>query len=205
MKKIDWVNLKEKFRNINKKRLAVFFSFGLFLIILVWAFVTAGIITSNFNRSQLEGSGDNQGVEVQGVILTETKDDTKYWELYGETGAYNTEDKIALIDRVTGNFYKDNEVAMSFNSTKGTYNETKKEIILYDKTFVVLRDDTTLNCDRLVWSGSDKPIVVTGNIVINHKNQLVSTANKAYISPDYNVFRIVGKTSTKIYDLKEKK
>ena len=42
--------------------------------ILAWAFISAGIITHNFNRSQLTNSEDRQEAQINGIILTEDCD-----------------------------------------------------------------------------------------------------------------------------------
>lgn len=197
--------LKIDFEKFKQKRVIYSTAFILIAGVLAWAFITAGVITRNFNREQLVGTENRQELDIEGIILTETKEDKKYWEIYSETGHYNSDNKIALLENVTGNFYKDNEVSMSFESSSGTYNEDKKQIIMYNNTHIVLKDGTSLYCDRLTWSGSDKPILVNGNIRINRNNELVTTAEKAVISADYSSFKIIGKTVTKLYDLKEKK
>lgn len=193
------------FKKLGKKRLTYFIIFALLVCVLIWAFISAGIITRNFNRDQLVGTENKQELNISGIILTETKNDKKYWEIYGETGLYSSDNKVALLENVTGNFYSNNEVSMSFESSKGTYNEVKKQIRLYNDTHIVIKDGTTLYCDSLVWSGSDKDIVATGNIKINRNNELIATAEKALITPDYADFKIIGKTVTKLYDLKETK
>jgi len=180
---------------------------GLFIAVvgvLAWAFISAGVITRNFNRSQLVGTENRQELDVSSVILTETKGDKKYWEIYGEKGLYNSDNKVALLENVTGNFYSGSDVSMSFESTKGTYNEVRKQIILYENTHIVIKDGTSLYADRLTWSGSDKDVIAAGHVKINRNNELIATAEKAIISPDYSKFKIVGKTVTKLYDLKEK-
>ena len=194
--------------NIKKltKRQITYLSLVLIVVgVLAWAFISAGVITHNFNRDQLVGTQNRQEIDIEGIILTETKDDKKYWEIYGAKGYYNSDNKIAMMQKVTGNFYKDNEVSMSFESSSATYNEVKKEIILYNNTHIVIKDGTSLWADRLVWSGSDKEIVAKGNIRINRNNELIASAEKAVISPDYASFKIIGKSVTKLYDLKEKK
>lgn len=194
----------DKLKNLSRKRKIYL---GLFIgiaLVLAWAFITAGVITRNFNREQLVGTENRQELDISSIILTETKGDKKYWEIYGEKGYYNSDSKIALLENIAGNFYSNNEVSMSFESSKGTYNEIKKQIIMYENTHIVIKDGTTLYCDRLTWSGSDKEIVAEGNIKINRNNELQATAQKAIISPDYAKFRIVGKSVTKLYDLKEK-
>ena len=69
-------------------------------------------------------------------------------------------------DYSVGNFYKDNEVSMSFQSSKGTYNAQKKVIMLYQDTFIVLKDGMTLKADRLRYPGGDEPIIAKGNCAI---------------------------------------
>ena len=120
---MDWKNLPKKKR--------AYFTILLALGgILAWAFITAGIITHDFNRKQVQSQGDEQEAIVNGIILTETKDEQKYWEIYGENGKWDSAKGIAQLNNVTGNFYKDNEVSMSFESSKGTYNSKEGDITL---------------------------------------------------------------------------
>lgn len=193
------------FKKLTKKRKIYLLVCLVFVGVLAWAFIAAGIITRNFNREQLVGTENRQELDISSLILTETKGDKKYWEIYGERGYYNSDSKVALLENVTGNFYSNNAVSMSFESSKGTYNEIKKQIVLYKDTHIVIKDGTSLYCDKLVWSGSDKPVVAEGHIKINRDNELISTAQKAIISSDYSSFKIVGHTVTKLYENKGKK
>lgn len=193
------------FRDLSKKQIIYLSAVGAVVAVLFWAFISAGIITHNFNRDKLIGTENRQELDISGLILTETKEGKKYWELYGETGYYNSDNKVAILENVAGNFYKDNEVTMSFESSKGTYNEIKRQIILYDNTHIVIKGGTSLYADRLVWSGSDKDITAKGNVRINRNNELTATAESAVITPDYATYRIKGDTVTKLYKAKEKK
>lgn len=191
-------------RNLSRKQKAYIGAFAAVVGLLAWAFISAGIITHNFNRSQLQTDQDRQEAMINGIILTETKDEKKYWEIYGETGNYDSKNGVAMLNNVVGNFYdENNEVSMSFESSKGTYNEKKEQIILYEDTFIVLKDLTTLRANKLVWSGKDIPIVAEGNVRITRKSDLLSTAKKVEISPDYNKFKIIGNTVSKVYSDKE--
>ena len=93
-----------RWKNLSKKRKAYLIAFVAFVGILLWAFVSAGVITHNFNRSQLSTDQDRQEAQINGIILTETKDDKKYWEIYGETGTYDSTNGVALLDNCIGNF-----------------------------------------------------------------------------------------------------
>lgn len=191
-------------RKLSRKQKAYIGAFAAIVGLLAWAFISAGVITHNFNRSQLQTDQDRQEAMINGIILTETKDEKKYWEIYGETGNYDSKNGVAMLNNVIGNFYdENNEVSMSFESSKGTYNEKKEQIILYEDTFIVLKDLTTLRANKLVWTGKDIPIVAQGNVRITRKSDLLATAKKVEISPDYNTFKIIGNTVSKVYSDKE--
>lgn len=192
-----------KWSNLSKKQQVYAGAFIALASILIWAFISAGIITHDFNRNQLSADADNQEAIISGIILTETKDKTKYWELYGESGSYNSKNELAMMDNVIGNFYKDNEVSMSFQSSKGTYNAARKIIMLYQDTFVVLKDGTTLKADRLRYPGNDQPITAHGNVQITRGKQFLATADEIEISPDFESFKIKGSTTSKIYEEKK--
>jgi hypothetical protein len=193
---MDWKNLPKK------KRLYVIILLTLGSI-LAWAFITAGIITHDFNRKQLQAHGDEQEALANGLILTETKNDQKYWEIYGENGKWDSSMGVAQLSSVIGNFYKDNEVSMSFESSKGTYDQKKGDITLYEDTFIALKDGITLKADKLHWLNSHSPIVAEGHIRIQKGKELLSTAEKIIISPDYESFKIVGNTVSKVYEDKK--
>ena len=198
------MDLLEKIKNLSKKQKAYVSAFCAIVALLAWAFISAGVITHNFNRSQLQTDQDRQEASIDGIILTETKNEKKYWEIYGETGNYDSKNGVAMLDNVIGNFYDDeNQVSMSFESSKGTYNEKKEQIILYEDTFIVLKDLTTLRANRLIWSGKNIPTIAEGNVRITRKNELLSTAEKVEISPDYETFKIIGNAVSKVYSDKE--
>ena len=193
----------ERFKNLDKKKRTYLIAVFGVIFVMAWAFISAGIITANFNRAQIKGKQDEQKVDARGIIITETKDGKKYFEIYGETGNYSNDHSVATLHNVIGNFYKDNKVAMSFQSSKGTYDEKTGVITLYDHTYIVLEDFTSLNTDKLIWSGSDKETVAEGHVLIKKKNEMIATAEKGFISPGYEKFKIAGKTTTKLYSDKE--
>lgn len=195
----------EKIKRLDKKKKAYFLVIFLIVGVMAWAFISAGIITCNFNRSQVSQSKDEQKVDAIGIIITETKDGGKYFEIYGENGNYSNDHSIATLNNVVGNFYKDGEVAMSFQSSKGSYNENDKTITLYENTYIVLKDETSLEADKLCWYGSDKDTVAEGHVKIKKGKEMKATADKCIICSGYENFKIIGRTQTTIYgDNKEK-
>lgn len=191
------------FKKLSKKK-RVYLLITLALTgVLLWAFVTARIITHDFNRQMVSGKQNEQEAVVKGVILTETKNDQKYWEIYGDTGHWHSQNGIAELDGVWVNFYKDNKVTMSIKSSKGTYDSKTKVIKLYEDTFIALIDGITLNADKLTYVSSENPIVAEGHIKVRKDDTMLSTADKIIISPDYENFKIVGNTVTKVYEDKK--
>lgn len=191
------------FKNLSKKKRTYLLITGAIVGVLLWASITASVITRDFNRQQVANNQDQQQATVKGVILTETKDKVKYWEIYGETGKWDSLNGVAQLDNVLANFYKDNEVSMSLESSKGTYDSKNKIITLYEKTFVVLDSGITLNADKLTYVDAKTPIIAEGHVKISKDNQLLSTADKITISPTYDNFRIEGHTVSKVYEDKK--
>lgn len=191
--------LLKKFRTMDKKKRAYLLSVLAIIFVMSWAFISAGVITSNFNRTQVKGGADEQKVDAIGVIITETKQGSKHFEIYGESGSYSNDHSIATLNNVVGNFYKDGEVAMSFQSSKGSYDEKAGTITLYDNTYIVLKDETSLKTDKLIWSGSDEDVIAEGNVKIKKSNDMQAIADKCIIGAGYEKIKIIGKTKTEIY------
>ena len=70
---------------------------GLILVgVLSGAFIYANILTHGLNRDSLKEKENSQELTVNDIILTETKEGIRYWEIYGETGNYESENKDAI-------------------------------------------------------------------------------------------------------------
>lgn len=190
------------FKQLSKKKRVYLMIMLALTGILLWAFVTAKVITHDFKR-QMNSNKTEQEALVKGVILTETKNDQKYWEVYGDAGHWNGESGVAQLDGVLANFYKDNKVSMSLKSSKGTYDSESKVITLYEDTFIAIEGGITLNADKLTYVSSSEPIVAEGHIKVRKDNSLISTADKIVISPDYSDFKIMGHTVSKVYEDKK--
>lgn len=191
--------LYSRFMNLDKRKRSYILVVLFIVLVMAYAFISAGFITANFNRSQVNKAENDQKVDAKGVIITETKDGKKYFEIYGETGHYSNDRNVASLNNVIGNFYQNGEIAMSFQSSKGTYDETTGVITLYDHTYIVIKDGVSLNADKFIWSGSDKETVAEGHVIIRKNNEMMSVAEKGVISPGYTHFKIIGKTQTKVY------
>lgn len=194
-----------KWQDFTNKQKIYIIAFTAIVIVLLWSFFSAKLLTSGLNRKDISQNEDNQQAVVEGIILTETKDEEKYWEIYGDTGVYDSKQEVATLNGVLANFYKENQVSMSIQSSQGTYNAREKTITLFNDTYLVIKDGLTLNADKLVWSGNDKPIFAYGNVVITKDDQFMANADEIEISADYEDIKIKGNTTSKIYGSKDEK
>ena len=164
-----------------------------------WVFIAAGVITKNFKKEALKSAGEKQEVNVKNLIITETKEDKKYWELYAEKGYYDNQNKVVILYNVIGNFYDNDEVVLSMESSMGTYSEEKKKVVLYDNSYFIYKDGTDVRADRFVWEGNDKDIKAQGNVIIRKSGELRTFSKEAVLSEQMTNIKIIGRSRTELY------
>lgn len=189
-----------------RKRNKFYIGLAILVIIgLIWAFVAGRMITKNFRKEILSNALEKQKVNVHGLIVTETKDGQKYWEIYAEEGHYNSTDKVVLLLNVFGNFYKDGEVVMSFKSDKGTLTEETKKVVLYQNSLIVYKNGEYVSADRITWRGKDTEITASGNILMEKKEQIRLRGDNASLSADWTEFKMKGNVKTELFGGEDKK
>lgn len=189
-----------KWQSFTKKQKIYIIAFSAITLVLLWSFFSAKFLTSGLNRKDLAQNGESQQALVEGIILTETKDEEKYWEIYGDSGLYDSKQETASLNNVHANFFKENKVSMSIVSSKGTYNAKDKTITLYEDTYLVIEQGLTLSADKLIYKGSDKPILAYGNVIITKGDEFAANADEIEISADYTNIKIKGNTTSRIFN-----
>ena len=170
------------------------------LIAVAWGFIWSWAITKTVRKNSKNESMKNQHAIVKNIIATETRDEKKYWEFYAKSGEYNSEHNSVLLNDVIGNFYDDKEnVVVSFKSSKGTYDEKTKKVILNGDNLFVGKDGSQLYADELIWQGSDKDILANGNVQFIQPDKLVTKSQKAVFNSTLTNFKIIGKAMVKLY------
>lgn len=191
---------------MNKKLILKILSFILLFALvwgLIWAYSISRIVKKNSKNSSLK----SQQAIVKNIIVTETKDEKKYWEFYAKSGSYTSENNKLQLNDIIGNFYdKEGQVVVSFKSDKGTYDELSKKVILTGDNLFVGKDSSRLHADELIWQGQDKDILANGNVQFIQQNKLVTKSNKAVFNSTLTNFKIMDNAKVKIYaDEKTKK
>ncbi len=183
----------------SKKNIGYVVLFSIIIIGCLWAFISASVITKSFKNKIIDQTYKNKEANIESLLVTETDNGKKLWELYADTGMYTDADNVVLLEDLVGNFYEDDKVKASFKADKGTYNNIKKQIILYDNVVLVYFDGTNISTDRLIYSGKNEDIVAIGNIRIEKPNEAIIMGNKAVLKGDFSGFHIIGRTKTQFY------
>ena len=194
----SWYNLLIM---LNKKKIYIIL-FSLIVLICLSGFIWSFVVTKDIRKSQKteKGAEKNQVVSVKNLVLTETKEEEIYWELYAAKGSYDSSTGAVILDEATGNFYNtENEVVLSFKSDIGTYDEETKKITLRGNTLVVAHDGSSIRADQIVFKGKDEDIVAKGHVVVSRNEDFVSFANEARFNSELTFFEIKGKTQTNVY------
>ena len=189
------------------KRKRIFKIIGLVVFIaILWGFVWSWAITKTVNKNNNDKSMKSQHAIVKNIIVTETQEEKKYWEFYAKSGEYDSENTSVQLNNIIGNFYdKNEEVAVSFQSDKGKYDETSKKVTLNGNNLFVSKNGSQLFADELIWQGSDKDILANGNVQYIQEGKIITKAQKAVFNSQLTNFKVIGKASTKIYTDEESK
>lgn len=157
------------------------------------------------NKQHLHGanqdniSDDNEKTSINELVLTETKDGQKFWELYAKSADLNDGKKQARLKNVIGNFYKDNKVVMSFTAPTAYYTDKTKDVVLTDRSKVVTNSDVTLISNQLTWSGTQDIIKANGNVKIINSDKLVTTSNFCIFNKEFTKVKVTGNSKTNVY------
>lgn len=184
---------------LSKKK--IYFIVFLSIAILCTAgFLWAWFVTRDIRKNVSGALNQSQKVIVKNLILTETKEQKKYWELYAKTGAYESSNKVVILTEIIGNFYdKDNNVALSFESPLGTYEDLTKTVTLQGETLIVSKDGSSILADKIEWGGKNSDIIATGNVRIKRNKELATISEKAVFNSDLTFFKIIGNSKTMLF------
>lgn len=187
-----------------KKRVKVSVIFiSVVLLACIAGFINAWRITGGIKMSDLtlEQKQDAEKVLVKNILLTETKEGKKYWEIFAKNGRYiNKTDKVLLYN-VTGNFYdKNGEVILSFYGDNGEYDSKLKKVVLTNNTKLASKDETQMEAHKITWEGLNNIVHAEGNVRTIKAEKLFITCNRATFSTNFKVFHVYGNTITRVYD-----
>ena len=184
------------------------FSIIFIIIILLLgtvAFIFAGKWTKEF-QEYLLSQGSLEYAKAHDIVITETKDGIKYWEIYAAVGEYDTNKVQATLTDIVGNYYQKGEVVMSFTAPNGVYNSEKQEVSLSGFVRIVGKDDAEVTADKISWVTTEDIVKAEGNVIINKANELIALSDKATLTTDFVKIEIIENAEVRVYkELKNKR
>ncbi len=191
--------MKNKKKRIKKRKVAIVSVLLIIFISCIWAFVAANIITKSIKRDISSNDLEKQVVSIDSLLLTETKEGKKLWELYADKGEYESSSKIIILTNIIANFYQNGVVVASGKSTRGTYDTETKKVIIYNDSYIVYKDGTSIRADLIQWEGKDKDIKAKDNVVVIKPNEFIIKSQEAVLTNNMTLFKVIGNVETKVY------
>lgn len=169
-----------------------------FFILIIIAFIYANKWTKDFQKVLLEqGSVDH--ATVKDVVITETKDSIKDWEVYSALAEYDNNKVTAIMHDIVGNYYKNGEVVMSFTAPKGTYNSETKKIELLEAVKVIGKGNIKLTADKLSWVTTEDKVYAEGNVIVNKNDEIIAISDKGSVTKDFKEIEIMDNAELRVY------
>src|ERR1035437_4843549 len=155
---------------MSKKLIISIIFIGMIAALSVWAFVVSSNITKNLEKASLEPQKINDNVNAENLVITETKKGEKYWEVCAHSGVYDNKNNVVVLKKVKGNFYKDNNIVLSFDAPVGTYNDKSKEIKLSGAARAITDKDIFISAKKLMFAGKSDQLFADGNVKIKQSD-----------------------------------
>ena len=171
---------------------------AVFSILSICAFIVSKNIMKDINVSGHNSKSDEQ-VGLKELIITETRDGQKFWEVYADSGHYNNGTNVAVLNNITGNFYKEGKVVLSVASPIAVYDSDKKEITLKGGARAANDKDIYISADEICWAGANDEIKARGNVKIIRDNQVMTISNESSFDTGFTNLKISGDANTYVF------
>ena len=190
---------------MSKKTLISIIILSVLTILSIWVFFSdsGGKVKLNTEtNSQSKNSAknaNNEKVKVLDLIITETNEGKKFWEVIASSGNYDKDvDKVTL-KNIKGNFYKDNIVVLSVEAPLAYYNSSKKEVILKDGARAANNKNVLITAKEIRWTGTKDLITATGNVRIIKDDKMLTTSDKSIFNSDFTNLKLSGNSNSYVY------
>lgn len=172
------------------------------IILSLWAFIMSGNILKKTEVAEKNDSGISEEITLRELVITETREGKKFWEVYADSGRYDNGSNVAILKNITGNFYDGDKVILSLSSPTATYDNNTKEIKLQGGVEAMNDKNVYLRADEVSWKGAKNNIVASGNVKIIRENQVMTVSDKSVFNTDFSNLEISGNSNTYVFSLK---
>ncbi len=183
---------------MTKKTIFSLILLAVFGILSIFAFIVSKNIMKDINMSAHNPTSDEQ-ITLKELIITETKEGQKFWEVYADSGYYNNGTDIAVLKNITGNFYKDGKIILSVASPIAVYNRKKKEITLKGGARAANDKGIYIKAEEICWTGANDEIKARGNVKIIRNNQVMTVSDESSFDTGFTNLEISGNANTYVF------
>lgn len=172
----------------------------IFGILSIWAFMISKNIMGNTKITE-ENSEIDEQITLQELIIIETKDGRKFWEIYADSGQFDKGTEKATLNNISGNFYRDGKVVLSVTSPTAIYDSDKKEIKLKGGAQGANNKNIYIKAEEIRWAGAKDEIHATGNVKIIRGDQVMTISDKSTFDTDFTSLKLSGEANTYVFSL----
>ena len=184
---------------MSKRSIIIICVIAVLFLLSFWAYHISASITQDIAVETESNKTDDGRAKVEEVVITETRDGQKFWEVYADSGQYNNNQDSARLTGVKGNFYRDKKVVLSFDAPVANYIAKNKGIKLSGGTRAATDNDILITSNELSWAGNEDKINAAGDVKIKKSKDFFVTSDRAIFSTDFKKIKVTGKSQTSVY------
>lgn len=187
---------------MSKKTLISIIILSVLTVLSVWVFFsdTGEKIKSNTETSSsVKTNTEEEKAKVTDLIITETNEGKKFWEVIATSGNYDKGVDAITLNNIKGNFYKNNVVVLSVEAPLAIYNSSKKEVVLKNGARAANNKNVLITAKEIRWAGSTDTITATGNVRIVQDDKLLTISDKSIFNSNFTNLKLSGNSSSYVY------
>jgi len=144
-------------------------------------------------------NADKEQVKVLDLIITETNEGKKFWEVIAVSGNYDKSLEKITLQNIKGNFYKNDVVVLSVAAPVAIYDSAKKEVTLKNGAKAANNKNVLITAREIRWAGTTDMITATGNVKITQDNKMITTSDKSVFNTDFTNLKLIGNSNSYVY------
>jgi len=170
-------------------------------ILSVWVFFSDSgeKVKLNTEKPSAVKNTEEEKVRVSDLIITETTEGKKFWEIIATNGDYDKNSDTITLKSVKGNFYKNDIVVLSVEAPLALYNSAKKEVILKNGARAANNKNVLITAKEICWAGKTDTITAKGNVKIVQGDKLKTLSDKSIFNSDFTNLKLSGNSSSYVY------
>lgn len=133
------------------------------------------------------------GSSLSNITLTEVDKNGKLlWEIKSERAEYSDDRRKASLTKISGKFYRDGKPLISAIGEGGSIDQDSREIVIEGNVkAIALKDNITLNADKMIWLADQDLLTATGKVKVEKKADKITITGKILkANPGANRFTI---------------